>query len=646
MKKTTAAILALLTIAIFGGVQAQTQSGVVKTPGKMINGKLVPGTLLSGTTVQVEGRQAVVAKNGKFSFPVKDGKYILKSVSKQGYQLVDAEICRQYSYSATPLQIVMEEPDKLQSDQLAKERKLRRELQRRLQQREDEIEAMNIAVEEKNRMLVQLNKEREENENIIESMAKYYSTLDYDQLDAFQQSVSALLEDCQLERADSLLRTRGDMHSRVSRIQQEQTAIAREQAALAKRKKSLEESKAGTQRKLEAIAADCYNFYQRFFMAHQNDSAAYYLELRASLDTTNIQWQYEAGQFIDEYLADIDKALSYYQRYLRHALTINDGINDDVAKAYNAMGKICQKSGQMNDMLPYFQKAFDIRKTLYGENNPKLAPSYVNIAGANLLLGNYELALLHFDTVLDITKNSEKEEVGAIANAYGNKGLIYFFYKGDYQKALECYEKQKALMLQKFGDKNPELITPYDHLSEVLMGMGKIDEAMDYNQKACDLAVEFYGEKHPVTATLLHTRGKCHLYKGEPQKALEYFNQGYDIMQRVYGNDNQYVADLLVMTAYAYFSMGDFEKSLDAARKVLETHVKILGENHRATAYDYLFLANCYHGMNDFSKAMTYAQKSLEIYNKTIGPDHEETITAKQTIEEIQKDMEKSGLRD
>ena len=100
------------------------------------------------------------------------------------------------------------------------------------------------------------------------------------------------------------------------------------------------------------------------------------------------------------------------------------------------------------------------------------------------------------------------------------------------------------------------------------------------------------------------------------------------------------------MTAYAYFSMGDFEKSLEIEQKVLEIHVKIFGENHRTTAYDYLFLANCYRGMSDFSKAMANAEKALDIYNKTIGPDHEETLAAKQTIEEIHKDMEKSGLRD
>ena len=640
MKRTIIFILTLLAVSL---VFAQKQNGVVKTRGRMVNGKLVPGTLLQGAMVQVEGRQAVVAKDGKFSFPVKDGKYTLQSVSKQGYSLVDAEACRQYRYSTNTLNIVMDEPEQQQRDKLAAERKIRRQLQDRLREREDELEALReqnrLTDEQYRNQLQNLYSEQQNNEKLISEMAKKYSELDYDQLDEYQRQVTFCIENGQLSKADSMLRSRGDVAMQVKESLLEGSALKQQREQLQKAEKV-------HAAKIEEMAARCHSYYEMFCVKHQNDSAARYLELRASLDTTNIQWQYEAGLFIEEYLADIDKALSYYQRCLRHALTINDGINDDVAKAYNAMGKICQQRGQMNDMLPYFQKAFDIRKTLYGENNPKLAPSYVNIAGANLLLGNYELALLLFDTVLDITKNSEKEEMGAIATAYGNKGLIYFFYKGDYQKALECYEKQKALMLQKFGDKNPELITPYDHLSEVLMGMEKIDEAMDYNQKACDLAVEFYGEKHPVTATLLHTRGKCHLYKGEPQKALEYYNQGYDILQRVYGNDNQYVADLLVMTAYAYFSMGDFEKSLEIEQKVLEIHVKIFGENHRTTAYDYLFLANCYRGMSDFSKAMANAEKALDIYNKTIGPDHEETLAAKQTIEEIQKDKEKSGLRD
>lgn len=53
------------------GCLAQTQQGVVKTRGKMVNGKLVSGVGLSGATVTIQGRSAVLSQgSGAFSFPV------------------------------------------------------------------------------------------------------------------------------------------------------------------------------------------------------------------------------------------------------------------------------------------------------------------------------------------------------------------------------------------------------------------------------------------------------------------------------------------------------------------------------------------------------------------------------------------------
>ena len=54
-------------------------------------------------------------------------------------------------------------------------------------------------------------------------------------------------------------------------------------------------------------------------MQRLNDTAAYYLELRASLDTNNLEWSKLASRFIHDYLADYDRALTYYQQMLRIA---------------------------------------------------------------------------------------------------------------------------------------------------------------------------------------------------------------------------------------------------------------------------------------------------------------------------------------
>ena len=87
MKKS---ILIPIAILISLAASAQTQQGYVKTKGRMVNGKLVPGQGLKGATVSVKGRTAVLVNSdeGAFSFPVPDGQYHLDSIKKNGYQLI------------------------------------------------------------------------------------------------------------------------------------------------------------------------------------------------------------------------------------------------------------------------------------------------------------------------------------------------------------------------------------------------------------------------------------------------------------------------------------------------------------------------------------------------------------------------------
>ena len=98
-------ILSLVMLIVTWGV-AQTQQGYVKTKGRMVNGKLVPGQGLKGAMVSVQGRTAILvnADDGAFSFPVAEPQFRLDSVRKKGYQLVDMDACpKTYKRSAASL---------------------------------------------------------------------------------------------------------------------------------------------------------------------------------------------------------------------------------------------------------------------------------------------------------------------------------------------------------------------------------------------------------------------------------------------------------------------------------------------------------------------------------------------------------------
>ncbi|MBP5758384.1 MAG: tetratricopeptide repeat protein, partial [Bacteroidales bacterium] len=479
MKKTAITLITGILLVAGALAQTQTQNGVVKTRGRMVGGKLVPGTALAGATVQVDGSQTILAKDGRFSFPVKDGKFIIKAVTKQGYQLVDADACRQYQYSATPLQIVMEEPGKLQADQLATERKLRRELQRRLQQREDEIEEMQLSLDEKNRMLAQINQEREDNEKIIASMSQYYATIDYDQLDSFQQRVTQLLENGELERADSLLRTRGNMTDRIRQMRQEQETEAKEEAELAQQQQFIDQVAEGVKKNIEITATDCQNFINRFNEAHLFDSAARYYDLRAKLDTNNVDWQFNAGYYYYDKIGDYDKAQRYFSKAGFIASVSSDlRIAQMAPMCFDYEGRALMMKGRYQQAAELHQRALNY--DIAGESVGRLhvLRCSKNLADNYALSGKYNEAKEQYNEVLKEPKTLFVYE-DIVASAY--TGLAYVLKtQGKYkdannyiEKAFQIYEKNDGL-------------DPYGlAMANVVKAMNnKNDEALKCYQKA------------------------------------------------------------------------------------------------------------------------------------------------------------------
>ena len=286
MKRQICLVLMLFVATI--GV-AQTQYGYVKTKGRMdAKGNLVPGHGLKGATVSIKGRTTILvnADDGVFSFPVAESQFRVDSVRKKGYQLVDIDVLsKTYKPSANFIYLVMEEPEQQFQDKLNAEKKIRRNLQKQLQEKEDEIENLReqkkISDEEYRQALQKLYSDQESNEQLITDMVKRYSELDYDQLDKFYQQVSYYIENGQLVKADSMLSTRGNLSEQVEDILQRGQIIQQ-------KKEQLQKIEAVQQADMEEAASRCYSYYETFVAQHLNDTAAYFLELRASLDTTNV----------------------------------------------------------------------------------------------------------------------------------------------------------------------------------------------------------------------------------------------------------------------------------------------------------------------------------------------------------------------
>lgn len=351
---------------------AQTQQGYVKTKGRMIDGKHVPGQGLTGAIVSIQDRTSVVVESddGSFSFPIPAKTFMVKSVQKNGYELVDPDVVRMpYNYSDNPIYLVMEIPEQQKQDQLDSERKIRRTLQRRLQQREDELEALKeanrITLEEYQQALQKLYADQQNNEQLISDMAKEYAQLDYDQMDELNQRISDAIINGHLTEADSLLRSKGNMKNRVAEIRKEQQAEAQREEEIAQEQEDLAEAKAGTQKKLEDVASDCYKFFDRFKLSLDWDSAAYYIRYRAELDTSNVLWQLSAALFFHEQ-SNLQEAEFYYLRCLKTAREQNDdlGVNIYISDILNNLAIIYLDTERLNESEFFFREAMEKRRQL------------------------------------------------------------------------------------------------------------------------------------------------------------------------------------------------------------------------------------------------------------------------------------------
>ncbi|MBQ8629122.1 MAG: DUF2225 domain-containing protein [Prevotella sp.] len=596
MRIGTRILTAIAALFLCANSVAQTQQGVVKTRGRMVNGKHVPGKGLPGTVVSIKGRTAIGVKNnnGTFSFPVNGKQFMVQSVKKSGYTLVDADAApKTYMHSTNMLYLVMETPEQVTQDKLTSKKKIRRTLQRQLQEREDEIEALKaankISQQEYQKALQKLYADQENNEKLISDMAKRYSELDYDQMDEFYRHVSNFIEQGELTKADSMLRSRGDVGSQIE-------AQLQKGATIQKKKEELQKAEDVHKHDIEELARRCYSYYENFLMQHQNDSAAKYIEWRAKLDTTNVEWQNDAGRFINNYQARYNDALKYYEIGLRQSVTQFGEMDEWTALFNNNIGGVYDSQGDYPKALEYYNKALGILEKVYGTEHPNVAASYNNI------------------------------------------GTVYDSQR-DYTKALEYHHKALGIWEKVFGTEHPDVATSYNNIGSVYDSLGDYIKALEYYQKALGIWGKVFGTEHPDVATLYNNIGGVYKSQGNYPKALEYYQKALGIYEKVFGTEHPDVALSYNNIGTMYDSKGDYLKALEYHQKALGIYEKVLGTEHPNVATSYGNIGYMYSSQGDYMRALENFNKSLTIYEKIFGAEHSNTIMTRDIIKHINRLM-------
>lgn len=617
-------LVMLMTLVALG----QTQQGYVKTKGRMVDGKLVHGQGLKGATISVHGRTSILVKgdDGAFSFMVTEPQFRLDSVRKKGYRLVDMDaLGKTYSPSPNPIYLVMETPEQQLQDQLDAERKIRRALTNQLHQREDEIEALKkmqkITDEEYRKALQKLYEDTGQNDQLVNDMVERYSKIDYDLLSEFDQKISELILNGELAKADSMLRTKGDINERVSQYKKHEAINAKEREELSQRQEQLEQSEALAIQERDDLANDCYRKFEIFKMQHENDSAAYYLELRAGLDTTNVEWLNEAAIFIQDYSANYSKSMELFFVALNRSRLLYGDISKLSANCYTNIGIAYSLQGDDFHALDYQNTALKILQSLPDRNISDIALCYNNIGSSYGDLGEYEKAMENLFIANELLLTELDIDSLDLALTFNNIGLTYYDY-GQYGLSVEYLMKALDIDKRLFGDNHPSVAEDYNNLATVYWANGNYTDALELYLNALNIVELYFTENHPMQSTLYNNLGTIYSKQGEHERALSYIKKALSINQNIHGEYHPIIALNYSNLGNEYRCLKDYDKAFSCENKALSIRQVSLRPNHPDFANSHYNLNNLYYEQGLFDSAMFHCRKALEITLSNYGENN------------------------
>ncbi|MCP3931459.1 MAG: tetratricopeptide repeat protein, partial [Bacteroidetes bacterium] len=74
--------------------------------------------------------------------------------------------------------------------------------------------------------------------------------------------------------------------------------------------------------------------------------------------------------------------------------------------------------------------------------------------------------------------------------------------QGQYEKALEFFQKAIAIWEEVLDAKHPSLATSYNNIGLLYQDQGQYEPALEFYQKAIAICSESLGDQHPNTQTI------------------------------------------------------------------------------------------------------------------------------------------------
>ena len=572
MKRNKLLILTLVMM-VCAMLHAQTQQGYVKTLGRPGQ----KGRALSGVSVKVKGEHNTVLSkaDGTFAMLMKGKRngdpYSLQEVKKGDYELNETGIIgRQYAYSdKVPLTIVMVSSAQLRSDKQRIENNAYKVAEKNYKAKWEQLEKQKkdnaISEEQYRNELVTLQEKFEKYQLLIDGLAEHYAHVDYDNLSDKEQEINICIENGELERADSLIKTLFDPVEALKRNKEALSRLNSQITAATRIIDKANEDMAAVLKQQEKDANYLYQLYTIALANFDNEKAQKYIMIRAELDTTNMKYQKDAYDFLSESMSDYAGAERIVQR-MKHTAVKKYGPNSyAVAECLTYFSGLSNYRGEYDDAIGYAQEALEMCDTTSEAYQEAMVGAYLSLAYANS-----EKAKIY-------QKNSDYKTMRFLQDAsfgYGLKAMYACLKWDNIRKELlgESYYGVATYLFQSALRSGYRTPLYYDY----------IDQASIYYNKAL--------KEWENVPSCLNRVAVCHMQmanipasKGQENLAVIEYEKAIKVLRNIYGDRHRHIATCLSSMGAITANKGDWKKSLEYYKEAYQIRKDALGENNSET---------------------------------------------------------------
>ena len=161
-------------------------------------------------------------------------------------------------------------------------------------------------------------------------------------------------------------------------------------------------------------------------------------------------------------------------------------------------------------------------------------------------------------------KDERTEDERTIDHLIGKANTAYYTF--EYDKSITILNSILAL--------NPEHSTTLNDLGEVWREKGEYDKAIEYYEKALKSDLKNFDENHPTVATSWNNLGGAWNAKCEYDKAIEYYEKALMSYIKTFGEDHPNVAIRRNNLGLIWKSRGEYDKASEYYEKAIKSFKK------------------------------------------------------------------------